>query len=292
MNLNQLRIFHAAAQLKSFTRAAEELCLTQPGISKHIRQLEEYYGVKLFDRIGKKVVLTQAGEILQEATKAIFDQIDESKLKIDDLRGLRGGKLIIGASISVGVYLLPKLLSDFVRRYPDILISTDISLSREVEESVLSNLNDIGMVGHPVKNGRLAVNRFMTDELMVIVPCHHQWATRKSIRVHELEDHPFILAREGSGTRKTIEEMLDAKGITLKRKMEFGNTEGVKKAVEAGLGISIVSKYVIAREMSMNLLHAIQLWGVHTRRDFSVIYLKDKYMSDPVKAFLDFLLIE
>jgi DNA-binding transcriptional LysR family regulator len=292
LNLNQLKIFHVAAQLKSFTRAAEELCLTQPGISKHIRQLEEYYGIKLFDRIGKKVTLTQAGEILLEATKAIFAHIDEAKLKIDDLKGLRGGKLNIGASISVGVYLLPNLLSDFVRKYPDILISTDISLSREVEESVLSHRNDIGLVGHPVKDDRLEVYRFMTDELMVVVPCHHPWSRRRSIKPHELEDQTFILAREGSGTRKTIEEMLDAEGIVLRRKMEFGNTEGVKKAVEAGLGISIVSKYVIAREVSLNLLCTIPLSGVHTRRDFNVIYLKEKYMSNPVKAFLDFLLIE
>lgn len=290
MNLNQLRIFHAAARLKSFTRTAEKLYLTQPGISKHIRQIEDYYGVKLFDRIGKKVILTQAGETLFETTKAVFEQIDEAKLKIDDLRGLRGGKLVIGASVTVGVYLLPQVLSQFILKYPDILLSTDISLSREVEEKVLNNRNDIGIVGHDIKDDRLATNRLMTDELLVIVPCHHTWSTRKNIQLDDLLHQTFIVAREGSGTRKTVEDLLNAKGIVLKSKMEFGNTEGVKKAVEAGLGISIVSKHVITREVSQNLLCAIPLSGINTKREFNIIYLKEKYLSDLLKAFLGFLL--
>jgi DNA-binding transcriptional LysR family regulator len=289
MNLNQLKIFHVAAQLKSFTRAAEKLYLTQPGISKHIKQLEDSYGVKLFDRIGKKVNLTQAGEILLETTKAVFHQIDEAKLKIDDLRGLRGGKLVIGASVTVGVYLLPKVLSHFMLKYPDISLSTDISLSREVEDKVLNNRNDIGIVGHHIKDDRLVTNRFITDELMVIVPCHHKWSKRKQIQPHDLTSQTFIVSREGSGTRKTIEEILNAKGIVLNNKMEFGNTEGVKKAVEAGLGISILSKYVVAREVSLELLCAIPLSGINTKRDINIIYLKEKYLSRLTKAFLDFL---
>jgi DNA-binding transcriptional LysR family regulator len=289
MNLNQLRVFHVAARLKSFTRAAEKLYLTQPGISKHIRQLEEYYGVKLFDRIGKKVLLTQAGEILLETTKSVFDQIDEAKLKMDDLRGLRGGKLTIGASVTVGIYLLPGVLSRFTLKYPDVFLSTDISLSGEVAEKVLTNRNDIGIVGHTVRDDRLDTNPFMTDRLMVIVPCHHEWSTRKTIRPHDLIHHTFIVAGEGSGTRKTVEDLLKAKGVVLKRKMEFGNTEGVKKAVEAGLGVSIVSEYAIAREVFQHQLCAIPISGFNTKRDFNVIYLKEKYLSEPARAFLDFL---
>jgi DNA-binding transcriptional LysR family regulator len=289
MNLNQLRVFHSVAKLRSFTRAADALCLTQPGISKHIKQLEAHYGVRLFDRLGKKVILTQAGEILFDKAEVMFEQLNEAKIQIDDMKSLTGGKISIGASVTIGVYVLPKLLGNFIRRYPSIKISTDISLSQEIEGKVLSNSLDLGFVGHPVRDERLSIQRFLIDELVVIVPPDHRWAKRKTIQAHQLVDQPFLISREGSGTRRTIEEQLRAKGIMLNSIMEFGNTECVKKAVEAGLGISIISKYAVAREVSLDLIRSIRLTGIETRRDFYIIYLRDKYLNNPVKAFLGFL---
>jgi len=289
MNLNQLMIFHQVAKFQSFTRAADALCLTQPGISKHIKQLEEYYGVRLFDRLGKKVILTQAGEILFEKTEVIFEHLNEAKFQIDDMKSLIGGKISIGASVTIGVYVLPNLLGDFIRRYPSIQISLDISLSQEIEGKVLSNSLDLGFVGHPVRNERLTKQLFLTDDLVVIISPNHSWAKRKTIQPHQLIDQSFLVSREGSGTRSTIEERLRSKGITLNRVMEFGNTECVKKAVEAGLGISIISKHVINREVSSNSLRSIPLTGITTKRDFYIIYLKDKYRNNPVNAFLGFL---
>ena len=289
MNLNQLRVFHRVAKLQSFTRAADTLCLTQPGISKHIKQLEAHYGVKLFDRLGKKVVLTQAGEILFDKTEVMFAQLNEAKVQIDDMKSLAGGTLSIGASITIGVYVLPKLLGNFIRRYPSIKISTDISLSQEIEGKVVSNSLDLGFVGHPVRDERLSIHRFLTDELILIVPPDHRWAKRKTVQSPQLVDEAFLISREGSGTRSTIEERLRSRGITLNRVMEFGNTECVKKAVEAGLGISIISKYAVAREVSLDLIRSIRLTGINTRRDFYIIYLRDKYLNNLVKAFLGFL---
>lgn len=289
MNLNQLMVFHKVAKLQSFTRAAETLCLTQPGISKHIKQLEEYYGVRLFDRLGKKVILTQAGEILFGKTAVMFEHLDEAKVQINDMKSLTGGKISIGASVTIGVYVLPNLLGDFIRRYPSIEISLDISLSQEIEGKVLSNSLDLGFVGHPVKDERLSIHRFLTDELVIILHPEHYWAKRKTIQPHQLTDQPFLVSREGSGTRSTVEERLRSKGIHLNRVMEFGNTECVKKAVEAGLGISIISKHVIAREVSLNLIRSIPLTGITTKRDFYIIHLKDKYLNNLVQAFLDFL---
>jgi DNA-binding transcriptional LysR family regulator len=289
MNLNQLTVFHKVAKLQSFTRAADALCLTQPGISKHIKQLEEYYGVRLFDRLGKKVILTQAGEILFGKTEVMFEHLNEAKVQIDDMKSLTGGKICIGASITIGVYVLPNLLGDFIRRYPSIEISLDISLSQEIEKKVLSNALDLGFVGHPVKDERVSVHRFLADELVVIVHPEHHWAKRKTIQPHQLVDQPFLVSGEGSGTRRTIEEKLRSKGIHLTRIMEFGNTECVKKGVEAGLGISIISKQVIAREVSLNLIRSIPLTGIMIKRNFNLIYLKDKYLNHLVQAFLDFL---
>ena len=289
MNLNQLRVFHSVAKLQSFTRAVDVLCLTQPGISKHIKQLEAHYGVRLFDRLGKKVILTQAGEVLFDKTEVMFEQLNEAKVQIDDMKSLTGGKIGIGASFTIGVHVLPKLLGAFIRRYPSIKISTDISLSQEIEGKVLSNSLDVGFVGHAVRDERLSLHRFLTDELAVIVPSDHRWAKRKTIQAHQLVDEPFLISREGSGTRRAIEERLGSKGIALNRIMEFGNTECVKKAVEAGLGISVISKYAIAREVSFGLIRSIRLTGVETRRDFYIIYLRDKYLNNLVKAFLGFL---
>ncbi|MCJ7662674.1 MAG: LysR substrate-binding domain-containing protein, partial [Desulfobacterales bacterium] len=172
---------------------------------------------------------------------------------------------------------------------PSIKISTDISLSQEIEGKVLSNSLDLGFVGHPVRDERLSIQRFLIDELVVIVPPDHRWAKRKTIQAHQLVDQPFLISREGSGTRRTIEEQLRAKGIMLNSIMEFGNTECVKKAVEAGLGISIISKYAVAREVSLDLIRSIRLTGIKTKRDFYIIYLRDKYLNNPVKAFLGFL---
>jgi DNA-binding transcriptional LysR family regulator len=289
MNLNQLRVFHAVATLHSFTRAADALCLTQPGISKHIKQLEAYYGVRLFDRLGKKVILTQAGEILFNKTDVMFEQLKEAKVQIDDMKSLAGGMVSIGASVTIGVYVLPRLLGNFMRRYPSIKISTDISLSQEIEGKVLSNFLDLGFVGHPVRDERLSILWFLTDELVVIVPPDHRWAKRQSIQSHQLADEPFLISREGSGTRRTIEERLRSKGITLNRVMEFGNIEGVKNAVEAGLGISIISKYAIAREVSLDLIRSVRLAGIETRRDFYIIYRRDKYLNNLIKTLLFFL---
>jgi DNA-binding transcriptional LysR family regulator len=289
MNLNQLRVFHSVAKLRSFSRAADALCLTQPGISKHIKLLEAYYGVRLFDRLGKKVILTQAGEILFDKAEMMFDHLNEAKVQIDDMKSLTGGKIDIGASVTIGVYVLPNLLGNFIRRYPSIKIALDISLSQEIERKVLSNSLDLGFVGHPVKDERLSIHRFLTDELVVIVPPEHSWAKRKTIQPHQLVDQPFLVSREGSGTRRTIEEQLRLKGIHLNRIMEFGNTECVKKAVEAGLGISIISRQVVAREVSLNLIRPIPLTGIRTKRDFYIIHLKDKYLNNLVQAFLGFL---
>ncbi|MEW6619083.1 MAG: selenium metabolism-associated LysR family transcriptional regulator [bacterium] len=289
MNLNQLRVFHNVAKLQSFTRAASELYLTQPGISKHIKELEEYYGIRLFDRLGKKVMLTQAGEILFATTKDMFNLVNEAKIKIDELKEIRGGKLTMGASVTIGTYILPEILGKFRHKYPDIEIALDIFLSQEIVEKVLANMLDIGFIGAPVNDERLTINQFLTDELVVIIPPQHKWAGREFIEPNELINQPFILSREGSGTRTIVEERLKQIGVILKKTIEFGNTEATKKAVEAGLGISIISKYAILREINAGILKSLSLSEVNLKRNFYFIYCKDKYFTNVVKAFLSLL---
>ena len=289
MNLNQLRIFHVAAKLQSFTLASEHLHLTQPGISKHIKGLEEHYGLRLFDRLGKKVVLTQAGEILFAATGKISNLLNDVGKQIDDLKGLSGGKLTLGASFTAGTYILPTILGNYRKKYPDVQIQLDIALSRQISEKVLMNTLDLGFVGHSVYDERLIIKNFFLDELVVIVPADHEWASKKTVWPDELVRQQFILARQGSGTRKSLEEKLKKIGVTLEKTLEFGNTETVKKAVEAGLGISIISGHAIVRELSAGTLKALSISKADFTRTFSVIHLKDKYLNNAVTALLNFL---
>jgi DNA-binding transcriptional LysR family regulator len=289
LNLNQLRVFHAAAKVQSFTRAAEALFLTQPGISKHIKELEEYYGTRLFDRLGKKIVLTQAGEILYERTEIIFNMVDQVKVEIDELQGLSRGALNIGASITIGIYILPGILGRFRSMHPKIDVHLDIALSQRVAKMLLDNSIDFGFLGAPVNDERFKLEPFFRDELVLIVPGNHEWAQRDKVEPHDLLGCPFIFSGRGSGTRAVIEDRLGRVGIALKNTMEFGNTEAVKKAVEAGLGVSIISKVAISREENLGVIKALGISGVDFQRTFYFSYRKDKYLSNLDKTFLQFI---
>lgn len=289
-NLNRLLVFHTAAELQSFTRASEKLNLTQPGISKHIRALEERCGVKLFDRLGKRIVLTQAGEILYETTKSIFSLIQEAEGRIDDLRGSKGGRLTIGSSITIGTHLLPGVLAEFRKAFPLVSVTVEMAPSEVIEKMVLSNAIDVGLVGHLATDPRLQSRLFLKDELAVIVSSGHEWASRESITPGELADQPFILAKEGSGTRRIVEERLRKAGVSLRRVMEFGNTEGLKKAVEAGLGVSIASKYVIEQEAARGSICTLDLPGVGLERGLYVIQRREKHLTRAACELIELLM--
>jgi DNA-binding transcriptional LysR family regulator len=284
--LNQLKIFHVTAKAESFTRAAAALFLTQPGISKHIKDLEEHYGTKLFDRLGKKVALTRAGEILFAKTETIFNMIEQLKVEIDELQGLQSGFLKIGASMTIGVYVLPPVLAKFREAYPQVDISLDVAVNRQVAVNLLNNEIDIGFLGAPAADGRLISGPFLTDELVVIVPPSHPWARQDTIAPYDLTSQTFIMAKEGSGTRRIIEARLTDGGVTLKKIIEFGHTEAVKKAVESGLGVGILSRLAIAREEHLGLIKSLRLEGVDLTRTFFFAYRKDKYLSMVAKTFL------
>src|SRR5208283_3811223 len=215
LNLDQLRIFQAVAQSRSFTRAASLVHLTQPGISKHIKQMEEYFGVRLFDRAGKKVTLTEAGTILFGATQEIMATIDGAERRIDDLKGLRGGRLRLGSSFPVGVYILPRVLAAFRKKYPAVEVVLEISLSEATEAKLLANEIDLGLVSHSARDARLLARSFMTAALVVIVPGEHKWATKRRIKPQELAGETFIVAAQGAGTRAVVDERFKSMGIVL-----------------------------------------------------------------------------
>ncbi len=290
LNLNLLRVFHSVAKLLSFTHAAKDLNLTQPGISTHVKQLEDYYGIKLFDRLGKQVALTQSGEILFKVTSGIFDSLTELQTRINDLHGLLAGKLSIAASISIGTYILPEMLMKFRHNYPAVEIKMDLLLSQQVVEKTLNNAVELGFVHHHVKNKSLVVKSFMEDQLLLIVSRQHAWAKKKSsIRLQDIAEQPFLLSGRGSGTREIVEDLFKKNGVSLNNIMELGTTDGIKKGVEANLGISIISRHVVALEVGLGLIKPISLRGIDLKRNLYLIFHKDRYLSEAARAFISFL---
>ncbi len=289
INLDQLRIFQAVAQSRSFTRAADLVHLTQPGISKHIKQMEAYFGVPLFSRSGRKVTLTEPGQVLFEATQEIMATIDAAERRIDDLKGLRGGKLRLGTSFPIGVYLLPAVLARFRKRYPAVEVTLDIALSDTIGPKLVANEIDLGLVTYEPRDARLVSRTFMTDELVAIVSRKHPWATKTRIKPQELTSETFIVASRGAGTRTVVEERLRSLGIVLPNVLEFGNLEGVKHAVEAGLGISIQARSVVKREVAAGSLRGIKLAGMDSKIEFLYVWRKNAHLSHAVRALIGLL---
>jgi DNA-binding transcriptional LysR family regulator len=289
LDLSQLRVFHAVCEARSFTRAAEAVHLTQPGVSKHIRQVEEYFGVPMFDRLGKKIALTEAGEILFEATREIMHSVATAEQRIADLQGMHGGRLALGASFPIGVYVLPAKLAAYRKAHPGVEVTLEISLSGRTAAKVLANKLDIGLVTHDVSDPRLVAKTFQVDELMAIAPIGHPWAKKRSVRPQDLVGETVILAASGAGKRAVLEERLKEKEIVLTKVYEFGNLEGVKRAVEAGLGVSIQVRSTVEREITEGFLTGVRLTGMDTKIAYFYVRRRDKHLSNAAKAFLKML---
>ena len=288
-NLERLRVFNAVAQAESFTKAADSLHLTQSGVSKHIKAMEEELGVPLFDRLGKKVTLTQAGEILYEAAHEVIASIASAEQRIHELEGLGRGRLRVGASFPVGLYVLPRVLAAYRKQYSAIEVTLAISTTANIEARVLDNKVDFGLVSADVHHPKLTTLAFMTDELVVIVPPGHKWVNRRNIRADELADETFIFAARGAGARATVEDRLKEKGIVLPNILDFVNIEGVKHAVEAGLGISVQPRVAIQRELDAASLKAIRLADMDPEIQYVYICRKKQIPSSAQKTFVEML---
>lgn len=286
MNLNLLRVFHAVASRGSFTGAARALHLTQPGVSKHVKQLEGHCGSALFERRGRGVALTRAGQILYEATGEVMASLGRADERLGELRG-SAPVLPIAASFTAGLYILPGLLASFRALHPGAKTTLEIFPAAVVEARVLDRSFDVGAVGHEVRDNRLSATEFFSEDLVVAAPAGHRWASRaRGVRPEELREEPFIATAAGSGTRMVVEDRLARNGARMPEALDFGNMEGVKKAVEAGLGISILSRSVIQREVSAGLLSMIRLSGKGMKRRYYLIRRRGGALPDAARGFL------
>jgi len=289
MNLSQLKAFLAVAQDRSFSRAAEKLYLTQPAVSKQIQALEEGLGMRLFDRVGRSILLTEAGNILQDHAHIVFQTLEEARETITQLRGLQRGHLRISAASTIGTYMLPQPLGELKAQFPGIEISLAITNKAQVVQQVLNHEVELGFVGPPVEPAELEREEYLLDELVLILAPTHRLAREESVGVAELAEEVFILREQGSGTREIMEEELGRVHLSLKKAMELGSTEAIKQAVAANLGVSIVSKFAISLEILQGRLAVARLPELNLSRQLFVIHHGGRTLSPAAQEFCSLL---
>ncbi len=291
MNLNQLKVYCEVVERNGFTRAAEALYLTQPAVSRQVRELERYYGVDLFEQIGKRIFPTEAGNTLYDYAKQIFHILDDLEVDLNQLKGLEAGHLRISATATAGTYLLPPLLGRFKRKYPGVEVTLEIfNTQNQVEQRLLEYQQlDLGITERPVVEESLWSEAFDEEELVVIVCPDHPFASRDEVSVAELRGEKFILREPGSGTRALLDEEFARVDLKVKTVMELGSTAAVKEAVAAGLGMSIVSNKSIRLEIDAGVLSALRCPEMRLSRQIRYVHHKDRRLSRAASAFLDIL---
>jgi DNA-binding transcriptional LysR family regulator len=286
----RLQVFHTVARLLSFTKAAESLHMTQPAVTFQVRQLEEYFNTRLFDRTHNRINLTEAGKRVYSFADNIFVLYAEMENSVRDLTGEISGILIIGASTTIAEYMLPSLLGDFKKKYPDVNVHLKVSNTEGIVSMIENNDIDLGVVEAPVTNKNLVVEGCRTDQLVVIVSPDHKLAGNKQVKVKDLLEYAYIEREEGSGTRDVIQDYLGQCGFAANDvhvSMELGSPEAIKGAVEAGMGVAIVSEVTIQKELKLGTLKALQL-DPPLERPFSFVHQKQKFRQRAMDELLDF----
>ncbi len=287
MNLHQLKIFRAVARLRNFTRASEELHLSQPSVSVQLKQLEDHLEVGLVERAGRETVLTDAGRILEGYADRVFAILEEAREALEDLKGLRAGLLAVGASTTPGVYLVPGVMSVYRGRYPEVKLSLSISNTAEIERRIIRNELDIGFIGEELEHPEIIARRIMEDEIFLVAPWGSDLgAGGKTISPKELEGRSFIMREKGSATRRCVEEAFGRAGFGINIMMELETPEAAKQAVVEGLGLSFMSGLAVRGELGEDRLRALRVRGVRITRPLNLIYRKGKRFSRAVEAFL------
>ena len=291
MSDRRLKVFHTVARLLSFTKAAEELHMTQPAVTFQVRQLEEYFNTRLFDRTHNKVNLTPAGERVSAFAERIFDLYSEMENTVRDLTGEISGAVTIGASTTIAEYLLPALLGEFKNSYPNINLRLKVSNSEGIVSMVEQNVIDLGIVESPVSNKNLIVEVCHDDQLVVVAAPDHELVKRGGkVKASELVRYPFVSREEGSGTRDFIMQYLLDEKVNpgeLNFSLELGSPEAIKGAVEAGMGITIISRSIIGKELKLNTLAELQL-DPPLSRPFSFVRQRQKFRVTVMEKLLEF----
>lgn len=291
LTLRQLKAFGAVARHLSFTRAAEELNLSQPAVSMQIKQLEGQVGQPLFEQMGKKIYLTEAGREVYHYAKEISGEIGNMEAALASLQGIEHGTLSISVATTAH-YFAPKLLSIFYKRFPGVDIRLDVTNRETLLSQLSENVVDMVVMGQPPRGIEVEFGEFMENPLVVIAPPDHPFAKERSIPVERLSDETFIVREKGSGTRSAMERFFKTHKLNLNTGMEVSSDEAIKQSVQAGLGLSIMSRDATQMELQLGRLCIPDVLHFPIVRHWYVVHRKGKRLSPVATAFRDFLLNE
>jgi DNA-binding transcriptional LysR family regulator len=292
MDLRQLEIFVKVAELKSFSKAAQALRLTQPTISEHIRTLEQELGVRLLDRLGRGAEATRAGQLLLSHATRMLQLQRETLQAMDSFQGRLAGDLHVAASTIPGEYVLPALIGRFKEKFPDIVISLLIGDSRAVVDWVIDGRAEVAVVGARLGHRGIEYRELMPDELVVVVPVAHPWHGKKEIALADLRAEPMLLREQGSGTRAAFESALAQAGqdlSTFRIVGEMGSTQAIKQAVKAGVGVSVISRRAVDEDSRSGLVWCLKIRDLKVTRAFHIATHRDRSRSPLAEAFRSFV---
>lgn len=285
MDFDQIQAFLEIVKEKSFSRAADRLYRTQPALSKQVRQLETELGQRLLSRQAKQVEPTAAGLIFLEHCRRIVETRREALEALQRMRERPRGRLSIGANEATSLYILPPVFAEFCARYPDVRLKIHRNFTRKLVARVLANALDFGVVSLPVEEKDLVVIPLHQDELGVVLPPGHPLARHRSVGLEQLVEFPWIFPRTGR-TRGMLERLFSDRNLDPRVSLELASVEAIKKFVAAGLGISLMSRSFVAREVAQGILRMVSLRGITLTRELGLIHHRDKYMDPVMQAFL------
>ncbi|MGF1517297.1 MAG: LysR substrate-binding domain-containing protein [Nodosilinea sp.] len=289
--LHQLKVFEATARHGSFTRAAEELYLTQPTVSIQVKQLTKAVGLPLFEQIGKRLYLTQAGQKLLETCQEIFNGLDQFEMAVSDLKGLKQGQLRL-AVVTTAKYVVPRLLGPFCKRFPGIDISLKVTNHQQIQERMASNCDDLYIISTPPAQPDLKIYPFLENPLVVLGPQDHPLVGKARSPIQVLHGEPFIMREPGSGTRHAVQKLLGENDVEVKVRLELGSNEAIKQAIAGGLGISVLSLHTIISEGTTGEFAILDVDQFPIERHWYVAHLAGKQLSVVSQTFLNYLLEE
>ncbi|MCM1982676.1 LysR family transcriptional regulator [Lyngbya confervoides] len=291
VTFHQLKVFEVTARRGSFTRAAEELFLTQPTVSIQMKQLSKAVGLPLFEQVGKRLFLTDAGQQLLDTCQDIFQRLEQFEMTVADMQGMKQGKLRL-AVISTAKYIIPRLLGPFCQRYPGIDVSLTVTNHEKVVERLRHNLDDLYIPSQIPEGLDVTCRTFLENPLVVLASRNHPLAKIKQVRLEQLNGQDFIMREVGSGTRQAVEKLLEEHGIEIRVRLELGSNEAIKQAVAGGLGVSVLSHHCLALEGETGQIVVLNVEQFPIRRHWNLVYPRGKQLSIVANTFYEYLLTE
>ncbi len=289
ITFRQLRVFLEVNSLSSYTQAAERLFMTQPAVSMQIKKLEQLVGLPLFEKREKKIVLTEAGTVMHQYAQSITQNLEEMSAAMEELKGVERGSLAISVASTVN-YLAPKLLAAFNRDYPKIAISLDVTNRERLLAQLDANKKDLVLMGKPPSDRELLAEPFMANPLVIIAPVQHPLLKRAQVKLNELEQETFVVREDGSGTRIAMERHFNELGAEFHAGMEMTSNEAIKQAVQAGLGLGIVSIHTLEMELETKRLALLNVESFPIQRQWYVVHRQGKHLSPAALAFKKFVI--